>query len=72
MKTVNELNSEIIKITMKIEELFPELSKYIGEMPVKISYAEDCKIESKNLEDYLNSLNDLLINYISNNKSITE
>ena len=71
MKTTNELNCDIIKITMQIEELFPELSKYIGEMPVKISYCQGSEIENKNLQDYLDSLDELLINYITNNRSIT-
>jgi hypothetical protein len=33
MKTGKELNAAILKITMIIQEKFPELSKYISEMP---------------------------------------
>ena len=36
MKTEKQLNSEILEITMKIQDQFPELSKYIAEMPITI------------------------------------
>jgi len=71
MKTTNEINCDILKITMQIEELFPELSKYIGEMPVKISYCKGSEIADNNLQDYFDSLDELLINYVTYNKSIT-
>ena len=37
METEQELNGKILKITMTIQEKYPELSKYLGEMPVTIS-----------------------------------
>ena len=36
MKTEKELNDAILKITMKIRNDYPELSKYLSEMPVTI------------------------------------
>ena len=63
METETKLNSEILKTTMKIEEKFPELTKYIEEMPVKIS--DDISPEStiENLKDYHESLTALLKKY---------
>lgn len=63
MKTENELNSDILKITMRIEEIFPELSKYIAEMPFKISNSLGVAINRNDLKDYCNSLNELFNNY---------
>ncbi len=58
MKTRIELEKDIISITTKIYQVYPELSKYISEMPVKVS-----GIYTKNLKDYYNSLEELLIEY---------
>jgi len=65
MRTQTEqfLNEEILQITMTIEDTFPELSKYIGEMPVKISEKPDHEVSLKNLRNYYDSLLALLENY---------
>ena len=36
MKTEAELNADILKVTMTIKDEYPELSKYISEMPVTV------------------------------------
>ena len=56
MKTATEWNQAIIDITMEIQKKFPELSKYIKEMPVKISGKDKEGIDSKSLMEYYNSL----------------
>lgn len=56
MKTEKELNEDILKITMKIQKDFPELSKYLIEMPVKASDTADPGVKLKNLKDYYDSL----------------
>jgi hypothetical protein len=66
MKTEKELNNDIVKITTTIEERFPELLKYLGEMPVKIPDSDSLKINNKNLKDYYDSLDALLKNYTLN------
>jgi hypothetical protein len=38
MKTEIELTEDIIKITKTIKEFYPELIKYISEMPTVINY----------------------------------
>ena len=63
MKKEAKLNEDILKITMIIKEKYPELLKYIGEMPVRISH-EDSEAENmKNLIDYYESLDNLLKDY---------
>ncbi len=63
MKETLKLNSDILNISMQIAKLFPELSKYIAEMPVKISYAVDSEMNIKYLTDYYDSLYALLKEY---------
>lgn len=36
MKTEKELNEAILKITSKIHSEYPELSKYLSEIPITI------------------------------------
>jgi len=62
-QTEQDLNGDMLQITMTIEDKFPELSKYIGEMPVKISTAPNGEISIKNLHSYYDSLVALLENY---------
>jgi hypothetical protein len=72
MKTEKELNSDILKVTMTIAEKFPELSKYIGEMPVTIPDTTDPEINNKNLQDYHDSLDGLLKKYTKNHKDASK
>jgi hypothetical protein len=65
MKSEKEINSDILKITMEINKNFPELSKYLVEMPVTIPDEEDPEITRQNLQEYSNSLQALLKKYIS-------
>lgn len=66
MKTEKELNSDILQITIKIKEQFPELSKYVLEMPVTIPVTDNPEINRKALQDYHDSLSVLLKDYIEN------
>jgi hypothetical protein len=63
MKTENELNKDILMITMAIEEKCPELSKYIGEMTVETGDTSSPGGIIKNLMDYYDSLDTLLKRY---------
>jgi hypothetical protein len=63
MKTELEINKDILTIMFKIQAEFPELSKYIAEMPITIPNVENPEINRKNLQDYLNSLEDLMKKY---------
>jgi hypothetical protein len=66
MKTEAELNRNIVKITMTIRNEFPELMKFINEMPVTIPNLENPEINIKILQDYFDSLKDLLRKYAPN------
>jgi len=64
MKTIAELEQDIIHITSKIHTEFPELSKYISEMPEKYSGKETNQVNVKTLKDYYNSLEELIVEYM--------
>ena len=71
MKTEKELDTDILKITVKIKEQFPELSKYVLEMPVTMPSVENPEMNGKALEDYYESLETLLKDYTENhNKTL--
>ncbi|MDP1745587.1 MAG: hypothetical protein Q8L90_08420 [Bacteroidota bacterium] len=59
-----DLNSKILEITLKIKDQYPELSKYIEEMPVTIPDEKKPEITQKNLKAYYDSLNDVLSKYL--------
>jgi hypothetical protein len=60
MKTERELNAAILKITLKIAETFPELSKFIAETPVQ---KVEIGVSLNNLNDYCESLETLFQHY---------
>ena len=66
MKTLSELNADILKITMTIQEKYPELSKYLAEMPVTIPDEINPEINSKILHEYYDSLEMILKKYALN------
>jgi hypothetical protein len=65
MDTPKNIMTEILKTTMQIQEQFPELSKYIPEMPVTIPDSNSPEINSENLNEYNDSLKSLLAKYSS-------
>ena len=69
MKTETELNENILKITMTIRNEFPELMKFLNEMPVTIPDEKRPEINNKILQEYYDSLLDLLRKYAPNHPS---
>ncbi len=63
MPTQIQLNADILKLTLYIQEKHPELSKYIAEMPITIPNEKTPEINIQNLTIYLNNLNHLLKKY---------
>lgn len=63
MKNESDLNQKIIDITMLIQKVHPELSKYLAEMPVTIPDKKNPKVDVENLQKYYNSLKDLFLKY---------
>lgn len=69
MKTEKELNSDILKITMKIREAYPELLKYMSEMPFKVCYGLSNTFNLIALTDYYDSLHVIYKKYAINHKN---
>ncbi len=66
MKTLKQLNTDILNMTMTIRDKYPELSKYLLEMHDTIPDQIHPKIKIETLQDYYNSLENLLKKYTSN------
>jgi hypothetical protein len=66
MKTEKELNEAILKITSKINNEYPELSKYLLEIPITIPEVSSPEINIKILTDYYETLENILKKYIPN------
>ncbi len=63
MKTETELNNDIFNLTIAIQRRFPELARYISELPVALPCKADAHINVRALTDYYNSLNLLQKDY---------
>ncbi len=59
----NELNTKILELTNEIRSDYPELEKYLDEMPVTIPTDSDPHITIKNLQSYYESLVELVEKY---------
>ena len=58
-----DLNSKILKITMRIKDDYPELSQYLEEMPVTVPSENDPEITLNHLKSYYESLISMLNKY---------
>jgi len=63
MKTKKIISQDIVAITMTIDRMFPELSKYLSEIVISTPRTNDSEVTQKNLLDYYNSLLALLRKY---------
>lgn len=63
MVTQNKLYENIFIATRKIQEDFPELAKYIDEIPDHFHSDPDKGVNKQELKDYLESLKDIADNY---------
>jgi hypothetical protein len=66
MKSEKELNEKILKTTLLIKTEYPELSKYLLEMPETIPDVKKPEMNKKVLKEYLNSLKEILDKYAPN------
>jgi DNA-binding NarL/FixJ family response regulator len=64
-----EFNSKILKITMTIMDKYPELYKYIEEMPETTSNEKNSNITLNNLKIYYDSLDSMLNKYVMENSN---
>jgi predicted nucleic acid-binding Zn-ribbon protein len=63
MKTIQQLNDDIQQITTKIANEYPELTKFITEIPSKNEENMNETITIQDLKNYYSSLESLLKNY---------
>lgn len=63
MKTKAELEKEILTMTMKMHSEYPELSKYINEIPIDTTTGKGDLVNTQNLRQYLNSLQEIMLEY---------
>ncbi|PNQ74810.1 hypothetical protein C1T31_01325 [Hanstruepera neustonica] len=60
MKSTQELLTEIARLIRDIETNYPEVYQYLDENPITIPNMEHPKVDRKELEDYLESLKQLI------------
>jgi len=58
-----DLNVKILEVTMKIRYHYPELSKYLDEIPITIPSEKDRRITLDHLKEYYESLSSILNKY---------
>lgn len=66
MKKLQQLTKEISDLTLKIEQEYPELYRYLDENPMTIPCCDHPEVNTKNFSDYLDSLRSLLKTHIDN------
>jgi len=66
METEKELNAKILAKTLEIREKHPELSEFLNEMPITIPDETNPEISRKILNDYYNSLCNILKKHLYN------
>ncbi|HLP64832.1 hypothetical protein [Flavobacterium sp.] len=65
METEEEINAKIMKVTMVIQENYPELLKYLNEMPITVPIDSNPEVNVKNLQKYYDNLLSLFRNYVA-------
>ena len=66
MKTEKELNSDILEITMRIKNKYPELLKNLKEVPVSIPNPAHPEVNAKALKEYYDYLKSIFEKYDEN------
>lgn len=65
-----EWNSKIMNLTLKIHDQYPELLKYLDEMPLTLPTDKNPEVTLSSLKNYHESLNTLLAKYIKESPEI--
>ena len=68
MKTVQEIITQITKLTINIKTSYPELYAVLDENPITIPSPEHPSVTIDDLKDYLDSLKQLLKHYKNTHK----
>ncbi|WP_146185855.1 hypothetical protein [Flavobacterium album] len=64
METKRELTEKILKITILIQEKYPELSKYLSEVQETLPALEHPEVEAEDLAKYYQTLDEMLRDYL--------
>lgn len=62
-KSRREWEKKIVQITLKIHRKYPELTKYLDEMPDQMEAPSEADISDEMLKEYHDSLEELLADY---------
>ena len=69
MKTIRELLTDITNLNTNIKINYPELYKFLGERPITIPSTDHPDINIAIMQDYLESLKQLLKHHLETHKS---
>ncbi|MEZ4773803.1 MAG: hypothetical protein R3D00_11520 [Bacteroidia bacterium] len=69
MKKLQQLTKEINELTLKIEQEYPEVYRYLDENPITITSYQHPELTVKTFSDYLDSLKGLLQSHIETHKN---
>jgi uncharacterized damage-inducible protein DinB len=68
MKNLQKLIDEITKTTLLIESHYPELYCFLDQNPITIPIGNGSQIDEKSLQNYLESLQQLLLHHVEEHK----
>jgi hypothetical protein len=68
MKDLQKILQEITDVTLNIETNYPELYRSLDENPLTLPVSKHPHMDKKVLEEYLDSLKELLENYVEEEK----
>jgi hypothetical protein len=63
MKTISDYTKEISKLTLEIEQKYPELYEHLDENPMTIPNEGGKDLSLKEMEEYLNGLKKMVREY---------
>lgn len=66
---MNNILKEVTELTYNIENNYPELYRTLDENPMTIPISNQPHIDKEIMEDYLESLKQILKNYLKSQKS---
>ncbi|WP_048331249.1 hypothetical protein [Bizionia psychrotolerans] len=69
MKKAKDVLTEISTLTSDIETNYPEVFEHLDEMPMTIPSQQNPDIDVKDLENYLESLKDIIKKYKEEHKA---
>lgn len=64
METKKELTDKILKITVLIQERYPQLSKYLSEVQETLPVFEHPEVDAESLSKYYQTLEEMLKDYL--------